>query len=359
MGKTSIEWTDHSVNPIRARLDGHVGHYCEKISPGCARCYASRTQARLRMPPFQEQQNNDVEHFLDATKLQEVVRRKTPTRYFWCDMNDMFGEWVPNVWIAACFGVMAATPQHTHQVLTKRAKRMREWFEWIASLKCDPWTECHAAALATEPGLDGPIHRKSGGAPGRPWPLPNVWLGVSAEDQQRADERIPHLLATPAAVRFVSAEPLLGPVVLERYLAPLSQQSCVECGAAERSGLTSDALNWTSRGDALCSECGAMLCAYGDDGIDWVIVGGESGSADAREMREAWALALRAECAEHNVAFFMKQMGARFARTAPGWPRDPKGSNWDYWNPLLRVRQMPAAGHAQRLEAYGSPTKSP
>ncbi|HMI93941.1 MAG TPA: DUF5131 family protein, partial [Polyangiales bacterium] len=130
MGSTSIEWTDHSINPFRARLASGQGkgHYCEKISPGCKNCYSSRFQPRLAMPQFQEQRRrSDIEHWLDASKLNEVLRRKKPTKYFWCDMTDMFGDWVPNEWIAACFGVMAATPHHTHQVLTKRAARMHAW----------------------------------------------------------------------------------------------------------------------------------------------------------------------------------------------------------------------------------------
>ena len=132
MGSTSIEWTDETINPLRARLNAdqkRSGHYCEKISPGCKRCYSSKLQPRFGMPQFQEQRRLDVETFLDPSKLHQVLQRKKPTKWFWCDMTDMFGAWVPNEMIAACFGVMAATPWHTHQVLTKRADRMRAWFE--------------------------------------------------------------------------------------------------------------------------------------------------------------------------------------------------------------------------------------
>lgn len=92
MSITSIEWTDRSVNPIRARLGAAVGHHCEKVSPGCANCYASRLQSRFKMPPFQMDKRADVEPFFDERRLQEVLRRKTPTKWFWCDMSDMFGR---------------------------------------------------------------------------------------------------------------------------------------------------------------------------------------------------------------------------------------------------------------------------
>src|SRR5262245_53283923 len=126
MAETSIEWTDHSINPIRARTADGVGHYCQKVSPGCANCYASRLQPRFGMPEFKGTGDppGDRERFLDESKLAEVLRRKKPTRYFWCDMTDLFGAWVPDEWIDECFSVMGATPQHTHQVLTKRPERM-------------------------------------------------------------------------------------------------------------------------------------------------------------------------------------------------------------------------------------------
>src|SRR5262245_47674811 len=112
VGETSIEWTDRTVNPIRARrkgtaatrggYDSGVGHYCEKVSPGCKHCYSSEMQPRFGLPMFQEQRGGDVQTFLDASKLEEVLRRKKPARWFWCDMTDLFGDWVPDEWIAAC-----------------------------------------------------------------------------------------------------------------------------------------------------------------------------------------------------------------------------------------------------------------
>lgn len=287
MSRTSIEWTEHSINPIRARLNGRVGHYCEKLSPGCKHCYSSRFQPRFGLPQFQEQRRTDVAPFLDTVKLAEVLRRRKPTTYFWCDMTDMFGEWVPDEWIASCFGVMAATPQHTHQVLTKRAKRMREWFEWIGSR--------HTGTLfgsAGAFGVDvGPLN-------GITWPLPNTWLGVSAEDQQRADERIPYLLETPAAVRFVSAEPLLGPIDFTRL--GVSRMPGDPPGPGEL--LSVDALEGTVSTLQMARTVHTAPVAC----IDWLIAGAESGPG-ARPMQDDWVRSLRDQCANAGVAFFLKQ----------------------------------------------------
>jgi protein gp37 len=289
VGETSIEWTNFSVNPFRARLPGAgskggyssgVGHYCEKVSPGCKNCYSSATQPRFGLPQFQEQRNGVVEPFFDASKLTEVLRRKAPTKWFWCDMTDMFGDWVPFEWVAACFGVMAATPQHTHQVLTKRPARALEFFRWLQDKTdrghMDPSSRCWSEAMrATE---HDPVVRAV--SPRPPWPLPNVHLGVSVEDQRRADERIPLLLQCPAAVRWVSAEPLLGPVDLARI--PWGQiPTDVLCG-------------WASP----------------DDGIKWVVLGGESGPG-ARPFDVAWARSIVAQCRAASVPVFVKQLGAR------------------------------------------------
>lgn len=239
MGKTTIEWTDESINPLRARApNGKSGHYCEKVSPGCGRCYSSRFQPRLGLPVFQEQRRDPPELSLDAKTLLEPLKRRTPTKFFWCDMTDIFGEWVPFEWIAACFGVMAATPRHTHQVLTKRPERAREFFAWLEREGTtvpelvgeqpgpgESLTTAAAVMYADQRSYYALTRDYKNPASVRlffeslkqPWPLPNVWLGVSVEDQQRADERIPHLLKTPAAVRFLSCEPLLGPVDLKGW----------------------------------------------------------------------------------------------------------------------------------------------
>ena len=224
MGKTSIEWCDFSINPIRARLKDtcYVGHYCEKVSLGCAHCYSSAFQPRFHMPPFQEQRGNEaIEPFLDVTRLDEVLRRKTPTRWFWCDMTDMFGPWVLSEWITQCFRTMVATPQHTHLLLTKRPDAVVLLDEWL------PW---------------------------RPW----IWMGTSVENDQ-CMWRIAELQQTRAFVKFLSLEPLLGPL------------RCLD--------LT---------------------------GIDLVIVGGESGQ-HARPMDPAWVRDIRDQCLAAGVALFVKQ----------------------------------------------------
>lgn len=268
MSKTSIQWTDHSLNPIRARdpATNAVGHVCQKISPGCANCYASGLQKRFNMPEFKGTGAplNVVEPFLDESKLQEVLRRKKPTRYFWCDMTDLFGEWVPDGWINACFRIMLDTPQHTHQVLTKRPERMRKYV-------CDRW--------GVFDGKEYPLAR-------------NIWLGVSVEDQQRADERIPHLLRTPAAVRFLSVEPLLGLVDLwhvqfDRHTAMNVLEGC----------------GTSSRG-----ACGQSVPNAYCEKINWVIVGGESGH-NARPCDVQWIRSLVHQCKVSLVPVFVKQLG--------------------------------------------------
>mgnify|MGYP001565121779 CR=1 FL=1 len=266
MGKTSIEWADHSVNPIRARLGKAVGHYCEKVSPGCASCYASRMQSRFGMPEFQEQRRRGVEPFLDESKLEEVLRRRVPTRYFWEDMSDLFGAWVPDEWIDRCFAVMALAPQHTHLVLTKRAERMRDYMMVLGRSFPRLKAACPEGWAMEFQGL-----------PLIPWPLPSVWLGVSVEDQKRADERIPLLLRTPAAVRFLSVEPML-----------------------ERIDLHLDRCSYYCDHD---SEGGGHRR---ERTIDWAIFGGESGPG-FRPMDPAWLADGVRQCREAGIAAFVKQ----------------------------------------------------
>lgn len=279
MAKTSIEWTDFSINPIRARwkpgsfkpswsekgfISSTGGHYCEKVSPGCKFCYASRMQPRFGMPTFNEAiaRRDDIEVYLDESKLQQVLCRKKPTKYFWCDLTDMFGDWVCDEWIGKCFATMFATPQHIHQVLTKRAERMQAYVSRLA--------------ISLE--------------------LPNVWFGVSAENQQYADERIPLLLQTPAAVRFVSYEPALGPINFERF-------------------------------------------GYVGADINWVIAGGESGPG-ARPSHPEWFRSIRDQCEAAGVAYFMKQITERGKKIPfEQWPAD------------LQVRQFPGVCSVQGFAA--------
>jgi protein gp37 len=296
---TKIEWTDATANVING---------CSLASPGCTNCYAMRLAGtRLKDHPTRKGLTKpskagpvwtgDVRFHEPA--LLQVLRWQTPRMIFWNAHGDMFHPNVPNEWIDRCFAVMALTPQHTHQVLTKRADRMRAYFagdqlRWridgemdaIIADRVDPLARRSNDLRARAPDLE------------ETWPLPNVWLGVSVEDQARAKERIPDLLATPAAVRWLSCEPLLGPI----YLTDVSDDST--------------ALDPECWGDCACDSLygfDAGCRRNGGDGnltrkIDWAVVGGESGPA-ARPMHPAWARSLRDQCAEAGVPFLFKQWG--------------------------------------------------
>jgi protein gp37 len=299
-----------SINPIRARLieTGAVGHYCELDSTGCKFCYSANLQKRFGLPVFGGGQLREkFELFLDEGKLQEVLRRRKPTKWFWCDMTDMFGRWVPDEWIDRCFEVMERTPQHTHQVLTKRAERMRQYLNWRYDTR-----------------EDGPGYRI---------PPRNVWVGVSVENQEQAERRLPLLLDSPAAVRFLSCEPLLAAVNITLW--PIKER------------------------------------------LHWVIVGGESGHK-ARESHIAWHRRLRDQCIDAGVAFFEKQLGRHPVIDQPTpdqarakidgifeWPdgtrfgnpfyglgrydlngrvahlKDSHGGDMDEWPDDLKIRQFP------------------
>jgi protein gp37 len=267
---SKIEWTDATWNPVRARHAAmpdpereppRNGWYCEHVSPGCEHCYAETMNNRLGTGlPFKPGHRKDVEIYLDAKTLLAPHGWKKPRMIFVCSMTDLFGEWVTDEWIDRIFTVMALCPQHTFQVLTKRPDRMREYFR------------------------DGGANTDVVLSTFWQWPFPNVWLGVSAEDQQRADERIPVLLDTPAAVKFVSLEPLLGPIDL------VTGGEVTEIGH----------INWL-RGHRGPEPPIPRL--------DWVIVGGESGPG-ARPMHPDWARSLRGQCKAAGVPFFFKQWGS-------------------------------------------------
>ncbi len=219
--KSAIEWTDASWTPIRARnkATGKVGWHCVHASPGCQFCYAEGLNKRLGTGlPFKPGHEKDIEIFLDEEMLLAPLRWKRPRMIFVCSMTDLFADFVPDEMIDKLFAVMALAPQHTFQVLTKRSKRMRAYMaecdgsqEWDGSAFLTAWPRRMGVAnamgeISFAMNYDVQLGRV------HVLPLPNVWLGVSAEDQPRADERIPDLLASPAALRFVSAEPLLGPI---------------------------------------------------------------------------------------------------------------------------------------------------
>lgn len=248
----------------------------------------------------------DGEVRLDEKQLLQPLRWRRPRKIFWNAHGDLFHDAVPDEWIDRVFAVCALTPQHTHMILTKRSARMREYFQ-------DPYTGMHSLDVRISDLMEqiDPIDDKDVSQPYH-WPLPNVWLGVSVEDQQRADERIPDLLATPAAKRFISAEPLLGPVDLAGYLsAPWEQLVSTH--------LAGDGIR---RSDITGNAC---------PGLDWVIVGGESGPG-ARPMHPNWVRSLRDQCAAAGTAFFFKQWGEFAPGEIAGEHLNPnraaKGMEW-------------------------------
>ena len=315
---TAIEWTDEAWNPVTG---------CTKVSPGCAHCYAETFAERFRgLPGHPFEQGFDLK--LWPERLAKPFTWKKPRKVFVNSMSDLFHEAVPFEFIDRVFAVMALTPQHTYQVLTKRPERMREYLTTIVvrdgfSYGAEERIFEIAFALAKERNLPGPV-----------WvtlPLPNVWLGTSTENQHWLDIRVPELLATPAAVRFLSCEPLLSGLDLRTFLPA-----------------TLPALDRAVSGPR--GEC-----------IDWVVVGGESG-ATARPCDLAWIRSIVAQCKAAGTACFVKQLGAKpytsdlGALAAPLAVRrsrlqadgsvhynlrDRKGGNPDEWAEDLRVREWP------------------
>jgi protein gp37 len=264
--RSKIEWTDATWNPLRARnpTTGKVGWHCVKISPACTHCYAWRQNVRLGTG-LNYADGSPAEVYLDERTLTQPFRWQRPRRIFVCSMTDLFGEWVSDATIDLVFAAMALCPRHTFQVLTKRPDRMAAY--------------CRLAGPRVAIAQRGDWKRTSGHwtmvcgpADDFAWPLPNVWCGVTAEDHERLMERLDPLLATPAAVRFLSIEPLLERIDL---------------------GLR----NWAHIGRR-----------RDDCRLDWVIVGGESGGG-ARPMHPDWVRSIRDECTEAGVAFFFKQWG--------------------------------------------------
>lgn len=287
---TKIEWTDATVNAING---------CSVVSPGCTNCYAMRLAGtRLKHHPSRAGLTIDSKAGpvwngqvrLNEEQLLQPLRWAKPRRIFWNAHGDMFHPAVPDEWIDRCFAVMALTPQHIHQVLTKRADRMR------AYCTTDRRFEICLAVDNLFPDRTG-LSRRALDIIARDefaMPIPNVWIGVSVEDQARADERIPHLLQTPAAVRWLSCEPLLGPLRLDRIHETFDDG----LGHSWESCLNGKRFDIWGEGDT----CGHPK-------VDWVVVGGESGKG-ARPMLAEWARSLRDQCTDAAVPFFFKQWGA-------------------------------------------------
>jgi protein gp37 len=325
--KTKIEWTDYTSNPIRFRApDGRVVWACEKVSAGCTHCYAealSRRYTQRRAGEWNAATMATLRPFLDDKELHALLHMKSLAgkRVFIGDMTDIFGEWVPDELLDRLFAVFALRSDVTFQVLTKRAHRMHKHFTADPDSLTERVEE-HLWAMHTD--------YTTNSLPINPWPLPNVWLGVSCEDQQRADERIPLLLQTPAAVRFVSAEPLIGPIefTYNRFCRQMGWGPPDPPRAAK--GERPD--TWVLR----------------PGGIDWVIVGGESGPS-ARPCDVTWIRSIVQQCHTASVPVFVKQLGAEpFDSGAVHLPvdvmsvRHSKGGDPSEWPEDLRVRQFPS-----------------
>lgn len=302
--RTHIEWTDATWNIVTG---------CDVVSPGCTNCYAMRlagtrlkhhaSRAGLTKPTRSGPVWTGEVRF-NVEWLDQPLRWQKPRMIFVAAHGDLFHEAVTDEVLDHVFAVMALCPRHTFQVLTKRPARMREYLDGFAA-----WVRVERLLreMAPDDLWNGSVYEASRVLEAG-MPLPNVWLGVSVEDQQRADERIPHLLATPAAVRFVSAEPLLGPVDLTRV------------DAIHARGVPMWDVNaLTGEHTDMCRPCAPVPT------LDWVIVGGES-QAGARPMQDAWAYSLINQCRAAGVKFLMKQMGGHpRQRPTPDDPGRPDG----------------------------------
>ena len=310
--RSLIEWTDATWNIITG---------CTRVSRGCENCYAERLAAtRLRNHPSRAgltdangRWNGEVR--FNPQWLDWPLRAQRPRRIFVAAHGDLFHENVPDEWIDSIFAVMALSGRHVFQVLTKRPERMREYMHvgegrmagaimgWLAAgpaapVPISPRRRCDLLRIA------------DAGRPWFDWPLPNVWPGVSAEDQPTADERTRYLLETLAAARWLSLEPLLGPIDLRRLAPQWLRPTKVDALAGTRYYADSRV-----QGTAL----------------DWVVVGGESGPR-ARPMEAAWARSLRDQCLCAGVPFFFKQWGGKSAKSGG---RLLDGRTWDEM-PALR-----------------------
>ena len=356
MTKSNIAWTDDTYNPI-------VG--CTKISQGCLNCYAATAANTPRLQQF-EQYQNVVDHkgnwngkieFVPKV-LDQLLKLKRPRKIFMPSMSDPFHDAVKDEWLDQIFATIALTPHLTYQLLTKRPERMLQYFtetwqgrpeqefEGIYIPASGPSSRADEVCFACEEIIDrhkladtdkdslwtegGSLKIMQWG-----WPLPNLHLGVTVENQAAADERIPLLLQTPAAVRFLSVEPML-----------------------ERISL--DCLHWDGMTNLNCltGKHGVNYPLQGDcNKVDWVIVGGESGTK-ARFFYLEWAESMIEQCKSAQVPVFVKQIGSNawercetpehLKEIAPEMEsfcqiktKSRAGSNPDEWPEHLRIQEFP------------------
>lgn len=375
--KTHIQWTEATWNPVTG---------CSRVSEGCRNCYAEQLAGtRMRhLPRYQglTRQTSSGPRWtgevrMDAATLAMPLRWTRPRRVFVNSMSDLFHEGLEFEVIAAIFGVMAAAPRHTFQVLTKRPQRALDFFAWLEAWASQVRTVFPSDPLAwrllqTIRGAAFKAGAPVGASCSEPvWPLPNVHLGVSVEDQASADARIPLLLQLPAAVRWLSMEPLLEAVNLSEWVGVI--EHCGNCGAETPGPVEADE----------CPECGreGLIATFGGESearwyrgdvgrfrfdveadrwrpytqeeedneegwnvprLDWIVVGGESGPG-ARPFDLAWARRLVGEAREAGVPVFVKQLGSA---PVEGGERlrlsSSKGADMEEWPADLRVREWPA-----------------
>ena len=302
--KTGIEWTDATWNPI-------IG--CSRVSEGCRHCYAEGIAGRFG--GGKETVYSDLTQIVngravwtgkikETKKLMEPLSWRSPKRVFVNSMSDLFHENVTDEQRDRFFAVMVLAWRHTYQILTKRPALMLAYMEGLAkepgerlSAACENMHIEDETCCAVANIINGWSRWREAPDDGNPlngkqprWPLPNVWLGVSVENQAAADERIPLLLQTPAAVRFLSCEPMLGLVDLAGWVKKSKDWKFfpIEC----------------KHGYDGCPICDGEP----EHPLDWIIAGGESGPG-ARPMHPDWARGLRDQCAAAGVPFFFKQWG--------------------------------------------------
>jgi protein gp37 len=294
MGESQIEWCTTTWNPVTG---------CSKVSEGCRHCYAETLSLRFGWTEKPWTYPHAAENVvIRPERLSYPLKWRDSRVVFVNSMSDLFHERVPFTFIDDVFAIMAEASHHTFQVLTKRPRRMLQWFQWKAE--------------------SAPDHTYI--AP------PNVWIGVSVEDMRAARTRIPELMAVPAVVRFLSCEPLLGPLDLTPWL----RAETARCRACSSEGHD--------------HQCDCACHSHG--GINWVIVGGESGRG-FRPMEPSWARQVRDDCRDAGVPFFFKQWGGR---TPKAGGRELDGQLWDETPVLDLTRQLqrsmnkaPASSHNQ------------
>lgn len=328
--KTSIEWTDYSWNPIRARRRnaghtlpaGKLGHYCQKISPGCKNCYAAAMNLwrgngiGYTVPEFAE-----VELYLDADALLEPLRWKKPRNVFVCSMTDLFADFILEEWIEQIYAVMALADRHTFMVLTKRPARRKRWYEGCEFADGEGFRDAMVEGQAQH--IYAKLHPDEAKSVDE-WlsvclPLKNVREGTSICTQKEAEDLLPIVIETPAALRWLSLEPLLETIDLAGSIRMLPDMGGVK-----------------------------QLPR-----IDWIVVGGESGWG-ARETDISAIRSIVKQCKDASVPVFVKQVGARaFFPPSDGTLKtflkisDAKGGNPADWPVDLRIREFPEVAHAR------------